>query len=149
MLRALGWERVRKAVLSRLVLLGVAAALAGAAVGCAGGEEETLVIAVQPTATQATLATQAAELEEFLSTRVGVKVELRFPTTYAGVIEALRFGHAEAAFMSAWPSYLASKLAGADVVLAEVREVVIDQEKRSEPFYPALKLQRPRLKCGL
>jgi phosphonate transport system substrate-binding protein len=90
---------------------------------------------VQPTATQATLADQAAELEEFLGARVGVKVELRFPTTFAGVIEALRFGHAQAAFMSAWPSALANKHAGAEVVLAEVREVVIDTAKTEAPYY--------------
>jgi phosphonate transport system substrate-binding protein len=135
MLRAFPWERVQKAAFLMLVLFGTAVALAGAAVGCAGGDEEKLVIAVQPTATQTTLAAQAAELEKFLEAQVGVKVELRFPTTYAGVIEALRFGHAQAAFMSAWPSSLANKHAGAEVVLAEVREVVIGDEKSEAPYY--------------
>ncbi|MSQ41091.1 MAG: phosphate/phosphite/phosphonate ABC transporter substrate-binding protein [Dehalococcoidia bacterium] len=135
MLSSFPWGRAPKAVFLMLVAFGAAVALAGVAVGCIGGEEETLVIAVQPTATQTTLAAQATELEGFLEARVGVKVELRFPTTYAGVIEALRFGHAQAAFMSAWPSALANKHAGAEVVLAEVREVVIGDEKTEVPYY--------------
>jgi phosphonate transport system substrate-binding protein len=93
------------------------------------------VIAVQPAATQEELSAQAGELEAFLEERVDADVALRFPTTYAGVIEALRFGHADAAFMSAWPSALANKHAGADVVLAEVREVSIGDEKTEAPFY--------------
>jgi len=64
-----------------------------------------------------------------------VDVELRFPTTYAGVVEALRFGHADAAFMSAWPAALAKKHAGAEVALAEVREVTIGAVKKEAPYY--------------
>src|SRR5439155_1244736 len=47
----------------------------------------------------------------------------------------LRFGHAQAAFMSAWPAQLAVKHARAEVALAEVREVVIGQEKKAETYY--------------
>ena len=94
-----------------------------------------LVIAVLPTATPAELSASGGELRTFLSQRLGREVEIVFPTTYAGVVEALRFGHAQAAFMSAWPARLAWKLADADIGLAEVREVVIGQDKREEPFY--------------
>jgi len=118
-------------VLSTLILT----VLAAIAAGCGGTEKETLVIAVQPSATQEELSTQARELEEFLEDRVAADIELRFPTTYAGVIEALRFGHADAAFMSAWPASLASKHAGADVVLAEIRDVTIGDDKVQEPYY--------------
>jgi phosphonate transport system substrate-binding protein len=58
-----------------------------------------------------------------------------FPTSFAGVIEALRFGHAQAAFMSAWPLALAKRIAQAETVLAEVREVYIDSERVEAPFY--------------
>lgn len=121
----------------RGLALPVVIILALAAVGaaCGGGEKETLVIAVQPSATQGELSAQASELEEFLEERVDADIELRFPTTYAGVIEALRFGHADAAFMSAWPASLASKHADAEVVLAEVRDVTIGDDKVQEPFY--------------
>lgn len=97
--------------------------------------KETLVIAVQPTATQEELSSQASEIVAFLEERVDANIELRFPTTYAGVIESLRFGHADAAFMSAWPAQLANENAGAEVVLAEVREVTIGDESTEETFY--------------
>jgi phosphonate transport system substrate-binding protein len=94
-----------------------------------------VAIAVQPTSTPEQLTADAKELREFLSKRLGRDVEIVFPMTYAGVVEALRFGHAQAAFMSAWPAQLAAKHAKADVALAEIREVVIGQEKRAETFY--------------
>ncbi|MBI4265153.1 MAG: phosphate/phosphite/phosphonate ABC transporter substrate-binding protein [Acidobacteria bacterium] len=95
-----------------------------------------LVIAVQPTATAEQLAAESRELEQFLESRLaGVDVELRVPTLFAGVIEALRFGHADAAFMSAWPAALAQKHAGAEVALAEVRQVLVDREQVERPFY--------------
>jgi phosphonate transport system substrate-binding protein len=94
-----------------------------------------IVIAVQPTQTAQELTASAKEISTFLGGKMGREVELVFPTTYAGVVEALRFGHAQAAFMSAWPARLAWKHAEADVGLAEIREVVIGQEKKEEPFY--------------
>ena len=94
-----------------------------------------IVIAVQPTATPEQLSTDAKELREFLAKRLNRDVEIVFPMTFAGVVEALRFGHAQAAFMSAWPAQLAVKYAKAEVVLAEVREVVIGQDKKEETFY--------------
>jgi phosphonate transport system substrate-binding protein len=103
--------------------------------GESGGMPEKLVIAVQPTNTPEKLTTDAKEIEKFLSDRVKTKVELVFPTSFGGVIESLNFGHSHAAFMSAWPAALARKKAGADVVLAEVREVVIGDRKSEEPFY--------------
>lgn len=111
-----------------------------AAAGCTRTEpvaaREKLVIAVQPSSSPETLSAESHELEAFLEQRLsGVDVEIRVPTMYAGVVEALRFGNAHAAFMSAWPAAMASKHAGAEVVLAEVREVVIGDEKVERPFY--------------
>jgi phosphonate transport system substrate-binding protein len=94
-----------------------------------------LVIAVQPTSTPERLTADAKELREFLSKRLGREVEIVFPMTYAGAVEALRFGHAQAAFMSAWPAQLAARHARAEVGLAEIREVVIGQDKKAETFY--------------
>jgi phosphonate transport system substrate-binding protein len=97
---------------------------------------EKLVIAIQPSSSPQTLSAESRELESFLEERMpGVDVEIRVPTMYAGVVEALRFGNAHAAFMSAWPAAMAHKHAGAEVVLAEVREVVIGDEKVERPFY--------------
>jgi len=102
-----------------------------------------IVIAVQPTNTPEQLQTDAKALEQFLSQRLNRPVEIVFPTTYAGVIESLRFGHAQAAFMSAWPLALAEKRAGAEIALAEVREVVIGQEKQEQPYYFSYWVVRP------
>src|SRR5687767_10631257 len=108
------------------VLLLTAGACSSNKVGGTPGAQATpaaskIVIAVQPTNTPEQLAADAKGLEQFLTQRLGRPVEIVFPTTYAGVIEALRFGHAHAAFMSAWPLSLAQRRANADVVLAEVR----------------------------
>lgn len=100
-----------------------------------GVAKSKIVLAVQPTEGVSDILGRAKQIESFLESRVGADIEIYIPTTYAAVIEAIRFGNAHAAFMSAWPSYLANKLASAEVVLAEVREVIIDQEKREEPFY--------------
>jgi phosphonate transport system substrate-binding protein len=59
---------------------------------------QKLVIAIQPTLAAAEALQRSKPLESFLEQRLGV-------------------------MMSAWPSYLAWKLAGAEVVLAEVRRV--------------------------
>lgn len=104
---------------------------------------EPLVIAVQPTNTPEQLSADAKELQTFLSQQLNRPVEIVFPTTYAGVIEALRFGHADAALMSAWPLALAQKRANADVVLAEIREVVIGNEKKEAPGYYSYWVVRP------
>lgn len=104
---------------------------------------DKLVIAVQPTNTPDQLSADAKDLERFLAERLGRPVEIVFPTTYAGVIEALRFGHADAAFMSAWPLALAQRRAGSDVVLAEIREVVIGSEKQERPYYFSYWVVRP------
>lgn len=107
----------------------------GAGATSAPARQGKLVIAVQPTNTPEKLANDAKDLETYLSQRLNREVEVIFPTSYAGVIEALRFGHAQAAFMSAWPLALAQKHAGAEIGLAEVREVVIGDQAKQEPYY--------------
>ncbi|MBM4421209.1 MAG: phosphate/phosphite/phosphonate ABC transporter substrate-binding protein [Chloroflexi bacterium] len=128
-----------RTVQRRTVLRGGLAALAGTALAACAPDSRSalsrLVLAVQPTATAATLSADAKELATRLGQRLGRGVEIVFPTTYGGVIESLRFGHAAAGFMSAWPALLAQKHAGATVDLAEVREVVIGQDKVEKPFY--------------
>ena len=126
----------------QLCLVLLLAALLAATLACSGrgatpggSGKDKLVIAVQPTNTAEALAADAKDIEKFLSDRMKRDVELVFPTSYAGVIESLRFGHAHAAFMSAWPLALAQKHAGAEVALAEVREVLVDQQRVEAPYY--------------
>ena len=93
-----------------------------------------IIIALQPT-DQASIQGKADELEAFLEQRSGLDVEILVPLTYTGTVEALRFGHADVAMMSAWPSRLAHDIGGAEIVLAEQREVVVDGELQVKPFY--------------
>lgn len=117
-------------------LICLTLAVAACQTQSAQSERTKLTIAIQPSANPATLAAKSKEIEAFLEQRMpNVDIELRVPTLYAGVVEALKFGHAQAAFMSAWPAALAQKHAGAEVALAEVREVVIGEEKQEKPFY--------------
>ncbi|MCS6785363.1 MAG: phosphate/phosphite/phosphonate ABC transporter substrate-binding protein, partial [Candidatus Caldarchaeum sp.] len=82
------------------------------------------VLAVQPTLAGAEVLQRAKPIEAFLEKELPeIDVEIYVPTSYAAVVEALRRGHAQAAFMGAWPSYLAWKLGEAEVVLAEIRTV--------------------------
>jgi phosphonate transport system substrate-binding protein len=111
----------------------IAAGLIGSA--ATGAAEPPLVIAVQPSATAEQLSAKGKELARYLQEQLGRPVELRFPTSYAGVIEALRFGHAQVAFMGAWPASLAHEHGGAEVVLAEIRDVIVDGAPVQAPSY--------------
>ena len=98
--------------------------------------KQKLSLAVQPTLSSADMLEKAKPIEQFLESRLPeVDVEIYVPLSQAGVIEALRFGQAQIAFMSAWPAQLATDLAGADLALAEVREVIIDGKKVEAPSY--------------
>lgn len=123
-----------------MIVLAVLVGGAGAAAGYflanpPGRGTDPIVIAIQPTDDPGAIAAQADELEAFLESRSGLDVDIKVPLTYTGVVEALRFGHADVAMMSAWPSRLAHDVAGAEIVLAENREVVIDGEPSVAPYY--------------
>jgi phosphonate transport system substrate-binding protein len=80
---------------------------------------------------------KAQPLEKFLRDGLGEKtdVQVYVPSSFAAVVESLRFGHAQVAFMSAWPAQLAVQLGGAEVALAEVREVLHGTKKVEAPYY--------------
>ena len=84
--------------------------------------QERVVIAIQPTLATDEMLTKVKPLKNFLEQGLGgkVNVEIYVPSSYAAVVESLRFGHAHVAFMSAWPAQLAVQLGGAEVALAEV-----------------------------
>lgn len=130
------WATLAIAVAIGVVGAGAGYYLAGpGAQPLAPASQAPIVIAVQPTDNPASIQAKADELEAFLEQRSGLDVEIVIPLTSTGVVEALRFGHADVAMMSAWPSRLAHDLAGADIVLAEQREVIIDGEPAVAPYY--------------
>lgn len=99
--------------------------------------QDRVVIAIQPTLSSDEILTKAKPLKNFLEQALGgkVNVEIYVPSSYAAVVESLRFGHAHVAFMSAWPAQLAVQLGGAEVALAEVRQVLHGKEKVEAPYY--------------
>jgi phosphonate transport system substrate-binding protein len=99
--------------------------------------QQKLVIAIQPTLSSDEMLQKAKPLEKFIQEGLGGKIEVQVyvPSSYAAVVESLRFGHAHLAFMSAWPAQLAVRLGGAEVPLAEVRQVIIGKEKKEAPYY--------------
>jgi len=67
------------------------------------------------------LTPKAVELEKYLEGQLsGIDVKVVVPTNYEVIIEGLRFGHIDAAFMDTGPAWIAHKRSGAEVVLAEV-----------------------------
>ncbi|MEC4848910.1 MAG: phosphate/phosphite/phosphonate ABC transporter substrate-binding protein [Nitrosarchaeum sp.] len=97
--------------------------------------KKVITLAIQPTAQASDIESQANELEQYLEQETDYDIQIYVPTSYAGVVEALRFGKADVAFMSAWPAYLAVEKAGATLEIAEVREVVIGDTLTAETFY--------------
>lgn len=99
--------------------------------------EERVVIAIQPALSSDEMLTKSKPLQKFLEQNLGdkVKVEIYVPSSFAAVVESLRFGHAHVAFMSAWPAQLAVQLGGADVALAEVRRVIHGDKAVDAPYY--------------
>jgi phosphonate transport system substrate-binding protein len=96
-----------------------------------------LVVAIQPTVSSDEMLKKAQPLEKFLRDGLGGKtdVQVYVPSSFAAVVESLRFGHAQIAFMSAWPAQLAVQLGGAEVALAEIREVLHGRKKVEAPYY--------------
>jgi phosphonate transport system substrate-binding protein len=137
-------------ILPLLLALGIGASgfatiqSAAATIGQQQQEPSTAVtIAIQPTAQAADIQAQGQQLEQFLEGRTGYDIQIYVPLSYAGVIEALRFGQADVAFMSAWPSYLAVNRANASLELAEVREVIINDTLTDATYYFSYWVTRP------
>lgn len=126
-------------MLKQLFGLGLLISIALAVIACGRAEptpKPKLVVAVQPTLAANEMLEKAKPLEQYLEAKLGdVDVEIYVPLSQAGVIEALRFGQAHVAFMGAWPAYLAVEKAGAELALAEVRQVLIDGKKQEATFY--------------
>ena len=66
------------------------------------------------------LTSKAKALEEFLEDKLGIDVEVVVPTKYETIIEGMRFGHIDAAFMDTGPAWITHQRTGAEAVLAEV-----------------------------
>ncbi len=96
---------------------------------------EKLVIVVNPVPRER-VQVEAIELERFLEERLGIDVEIYFPASVAAIVEALRFGHAHVALgVGSLPAALALSVADVEMVLVEVRDVIIDGVAVQAPYY--------------
>ena len=129
--------KVRRKIVRRLSLINLFALVAALSVAEVALAQGKLVVAIQPSVTSDEMLKKAQPLEKFLRDGLGGKtdVQVYVPSSFAAVVESLRFGHAQVAFMSAWPAQLAVQLGGAEVALAEVREVLHGTKKVEAPYY--------------
>jgi len=81
---------------------------------------ELLTIGFIPTEKAEELTPKAEEFERFLEQKLGTDVEIVVPTNYETIIEGLRFGHIDAAFMDTGPGWIAHQRSGVEVVFSEV-----------------------------
>lgn len=81
---------------------------------------DTLTIGFIPVEKADELTPKAQALEVFLENELGVDVEIVVPSGYEAIIEGMRFGHIDAAFMDTGPAWITHQRTGAEVVLAEI-----------------------------
>jgi len=81
---------------------------------------DTITIGFIPVEKADELTPKAQALEEFLENKIGIDIEIVVPTNYEIIIEGMRFGHIDAAFMDTGPAWIAHQRTGAEVVLAEL-----------------------------
>jgi phosphonate transport system substrate-binding protein len=81
---------------------------------------DTLTIGFIPVEKADELTSKAQALEQFLEKKLGVDVEIVVPTNYETIIEGMRFGHIDAAFMDTGPAWITHQRTGAEAVLAEL-----------------------------
>ncbi|HLE34720.1 MAG TPA: phosphate/phosphite/phosphonate ABC transporter substrate-binding protein [Nitrososphaerales archaeon] len=79
-----------------------------------------LVVGFIPSENAEELTPKAQQLEKYLESKLNVDVEVVVPTSYEPLIEGMRFGHVQAAFMDTGAAWLAHERSGAEIILAEV-----------------------------
>lgn len=84
-------------------------------------DTDALTIGFIPVEKAETLTSKAEVLEAYLEEELGIEVEIVIPTNYETIIEGLRFGQVDAAFMDTGPGWIAHARTGADVMFAEVK----------------------------
>ena len=75
---------------------------------------DTITIGFIPVEKADELSSKAQTLETFLENELGVDVEIVVPTNYETIIEGMRFGHIDAAFMDTGPAWITHQRTGAE-----------------------------------
>ena len=81
---------------------------------------EKLTIGFIPVEKADELTAKAEALEQFLENKLGIDIEIVIPTNYETIIEGMRFGHIDAAFMDTGPAWITHQRTGSEAVLAEL-----------------------------
>ena len=81
---------------------------------------DSIIIGFIPVEKADALTPKAKALEAFLESELGIDVEIVVPTNYETIIEGMRFGHIDAAFMDTGPAWITHERTGAEAVLAEL-----------------------------
>ena len=81
---------------------------------------DTITVGFIPIEKADELTPKAQALENFLENELGIDVEVVVPTKYETIIEGMRFGHIDAAFMDTGPAWITHQRTGAEAVLAEL-----------------------------
>jgi phosphonate transport system substrate-binding protein len=105
-----------------LTLLLAAAACGGADAARTDADGGPFRLGFLPAERAADFSAKADTLAAYLAGELGREVEVFIPTAYEPLIESLRFGNVDAAFMDAAAAWIAHERTGAEAVLAEVRE---------------------------
>ena len=83
-------------------------------------EVDKITIGFIPVEKADELTSKAQALETYLEAELGVEVEIVVPTDYETIIEGMRFGHIDGAFMDTGPAWITHQRTGAEAVLAEL-----------------------------
>ncbi len=83
---------------------------------------DVFVLGFIPSSRAEEVVPKAERFGQFLSERIGKEVRVVVPSTYEPLIEGFRFGHVHAAFLDGGPAWIAHQRAGAEVMLAEVKD---------------------------
>jgi phosphonate transport system substrate-binding protein len=110
---------VNRPVVARTITSVLAALFIG--LTSAAQTPKTLTIAFLPQNDISTFLPDAEKMAQDLSRRLGIPVKVYVPNDFAAAVEALRFNHAQVAFVPSWPGVMANRIAGARFILAEVR----------------------------
>ena len=84
-------------------------------------DTQKLTIGFIPIENASKLQSNAQNFEYYLETYLdNIDIEIIIPTSYEMIIEGLRFGHIDAAFMDAGSSWISHQKTGSEVIFAEV-----------------------------
>ena len=80
--------------------------------------DEKITIGFIPVEKASELTPKAEAFEKYLEEKLQVDIEIVVPTNYETIIEGMRFGHVDAAFMDTGPAWITHTRTGAEVVFS-------------------------------